>query len=62
MLRDTFAVELLLSGMKLEDVSRLLTHKSIKTTEAHYAPWVSRREQQLEDKLGEALSGMGFNA
>jgi integrase len=61
-LRDTFAVELILRDMKIEDVSKLLTHNSIKTTEQHYSPWVTQREQQLEAKLKEALNGMGFNA
>lgn len=37
MLRDTFAVEHLLAGMPIEQVSMLLGHKSIKMTEKHYA-------------------------
>lgn len=36
-LRDTFAVDLLTKGVPLEEVSRLLGHTSIKTTEHHYA-------------------------
>jgi integrase/recombinase XerD len=59
-LRDTFAVELLLAGFKLEEVSRLLTHESIKTTEVHYAPWIKRRVEQLDAKLEDALSRMGM--
>ena len=39
MLRDTFAVEMLLAGVPLEQVSMLLGHKSVKITEKHYAPW-----------------------
>jgi integrase len=58
-LRDTYAVEMLLAGVLLEDVSRLLTHTSIQTTERHYAPWVKPRLQQLEDKSVEALRKMG---
>lgn len=46
--RDTFAVELLLSGVPLERVSVLLGHKSVKVTEKHYAPWVRARQEQLE--------------
>lgn len=46
--RDTFAVELLLSGVPLERVSMLLGHKSLKVTEKHYAPWVRARQEQLE--------------
>ena len=46
--RDTFAVELLLSGMPLDQVGALLGHQSIKVTEKHYAPWVKARQEQLE--------------
>jgi integrase/recombinase XerD len=48
MLRDTFAVELLLVGVPLHDVAMLLGHKSIKTTEKHYAPFVMARMEQLD--------------
>jgi integrase len=44
MLRDTFAVKMLLAGVPLEDVSRMLTHNSTRTTERHYAPWVEERQ------------------
>jgi integrase/recombinase XerD len=47
MFRDTFAVECLLSGLRLDEVQVLLGHKSIKTTEKHYAPWVRARQEQL---------------
>ena len=46
--RDTFAVELLLSGVPLERVSVLLGHQSVKVTEKHYTPWVRARQEQLE--------------
>ena len=59
MLRDTFAVEMLLAGVPLEDVSRMLTHSSIRTTEKHYAPWVKARRRQLEDKAVAAMRKMG---
>ena len=59
MLRDTFAVELLLAGVPLEKVSKLLTHSSVTMTEKYYAPWVKRRQQQLHDELQDALSKMG---
>ena len=59
MLRDTYAVELLKAGVPLEDVSKLLTHTSIVTTERHYAPWVKSRLQQLEDKSVAAMRRMG---
>ncbi len=59
MLRDTFAVQLLLSGMPIEDVSRLLTHEDINTTQRHYAPWVQAREEKLANDVERALEGMG---
>lgn len=46
--RDTFAVELLLSGVPIERVSILLGHSSVRITEKHYAPWVRDRQVQLE--------------
>ena len=51
MLRDTFAVEMLLSGVPIEEVSMLLGHASIKTTEKHYAPWVLARQEKLEKSV-----------
>ena len=48
MFRDTFAVELLLAGVPLDQVSLLLGHNSIKVTEKHYAPFVKARQVQLE--------------
>jgi integrase/recombinase XerD len=48
MFRDTFAVELLLAGALLDQVSLLLGHSSIKITEKHYAPFVKARQEQLE--------------
>jgi len=47
MFRDTFAVEMLLAGVPLEQLSILLGHKSVKITEKHYAPWVKARQEQL---------------
>lgn len=54
MLRDTFAIELLLAGVPIDQVSRLLGHSSIKTTEKHYAPWVRARQEQLENSVRQA--------
>ena len=48
-LRDTFAVGLLEKGIPLEEVSKLLGHTSIKTTEKHYAPWVDKRQKRLDE-------------
>jgi integrase/recombinase XerD len=46
--RDTFAVELLLAGVDLQDVATLLGHSSTRITEKHYAPWVKARQARLE--------------
>jgi site-specific recombinase XerD len=48
-LRDTFAVGLLLQGIPIEEVSLLLGHASIRTTEKHYSPWVQARQNRLDD-------------
>jgi integrase len=47
-LRATFAVDLLTKGVPLEHVSKLLGHKSVKTTEKHYAKWVKGRQDRLD--------------
>lgn len=47
-LRDTFAVDLLQKGVPLEEVSKLLGHESIKTTEKHYAKWMKGRQDRLD--------------
>jgi integrase len=54
--RDTFAVELLLTGVPIERVSVLLGHQSVRITERHYAPWVRSRQEQLEADLANAWS------
>ncbi len=46
--RDTFAVELLLAGVPIDQVSVLLGHSSVKITEKSYSPWVKARQEQLE--------------
>lgn len=53
-LRDTFAVEMLLAGVPIDQVSILLGHSSVKITEKHYAPWVAARQRQLEDSVKRA--------
>ena len=47
-LRDTFAVDLLEKGVPLEEVSKLLGHTSIKTTEKHYSAWIKGRQDRLD--------------
>jgi site-specific recombinase XerD len=47
-LRDTFSVDLLTKGVSLQTVSILLGHRSIRTTEKHYAPFVKATSDALE--------------
>jgi integrase len=47
-LRDTFACDLLSKGTPMEEVSKLLGHTSIKTTEKHYAQWVKSRQDRAD--------------
>ena len=47
-LRDTFAVELLSKGVPMEEVSKMLGHTSIKTTEKHYAKWAKGRQDRVD--------------
>jgi integrase/recombinase XerD len=54
MFRDTFAVELLLAGVPLDQVSTLLGHTSIKTTERSYVPFVKARQLQLQESVRNA--------
>lgn len=46
-LRDTFAVELLLAEVSMQDVADLLGHSSVRTTERYYAPWNKSRRDRL---------------
>jgi integrase len=47
-LRATFAVDLLQKELPLEHVSKLLGHRSVTTTEPHYAKWVKGRQDRLD--------------
>ena len=55
-LRDTFAVDLLEKGVPLEEVSKLLGHESIKTTERHYSKWMKGRQDRLDKLVTSAWS------
>jgi site-specific recombinase XerD len=58
-LRDTFACDLLEKGVALEDVSKLLGHRSIKTTEKHYAAWVKTRQSRLDNVVRSTWEASG---
>ena len=63
MFRDTFAVEMLLAGVPIDQVSLLLGHASVKITEKSYSPFVKARQVQLQEsvrnawKLGQPTGG-----
>jgi integrase/recombinase XerD len=48
-LRDTFACHLLENGIPLEEVSKMLGHESIVTTEKHYSKWIKGRQDRLDN-------------
>jgi integrase/recombinase XerD len=54
--RDTFAIELLLTGVPIERVSVLLGHQSVRIAERHYSAWVRSGREQLEADLVNAWS------
>jgi site-specific recombinase XerD len=47
--RDTFATELLSNGVDIRTVQQLLGHRSIRTTEKHYAHWIAAHQQLLDN-------------
>jgi integrase len=61
-LRDTFAVSLLQKGVPLEEVSKLLGHTSIKTTEKSYSPLVTARQDRLDNLIVGTFEGVGAEA
>lgn len=60
MFRDTFAVESLLSGMRLDEVSTILGHSSVKITERHYMPWVRARQKSLNESVMQSWVKQGI--
>jgi integrase/recombinase XerD len=62
MLRDTFAVELLKADVRLEHVSILLGHESIKTTEKSYAPFVTALQKVVTNVVRNSWGAQGVEA
>ncbi len=60
MFRDTFAVESLVAGMRVEEVSILLGHRSVRVTEKHYLPWVRARQTTLTESAKMAWTKQGI--
>ena len=60
--RHTFAVELLLAGVGIEQVSKLLGHKTMRTTERYYSAWVKERQQKLIIEVKDAWKHMQLPA
>jgi site-specific recombinase XerD len=56
--RDTFSVDLLTKHTDIRVVQQLLGHTSIKTTEKHYAPWVT----SFQAALDEATAKLNFGS
>jgi integrase len=46
-LRDTCAVRWLVNGVPIGDVSKLLGHSNVHTTETYYARWIPARALRL---------------
>ena len=59
-LRDAYAVNLILAGVSIQDVSQALGHSSIKVTEAHYSPWIKERQIKLAATLRAAWAAQGI--
>ncbi len=53
-LRDTFATELLLADVAMDDVATLLGHQSVSITERYYAAWCTTRRDRLRDVVTHA--------
>jgi integrase len=56
--RHTFAVELLLADVPIEQVSKLLGHKTVRTAERYYSAWVKERQRKLEADVKQAWTKM----
>ncbi len=54
--RDTFAVELLLARVPIDQVAILLGHSSVRITEKHYSPWVRARQATRRARRRERIT------
>lgn len=52
--RHTFAVDLLLRNVPIDQVADLLGHRSVAVTRKHYLAYVAGRRQQLQDSVSRA--------
>jgi hypothetical protein len=57
--RPCFPVALL-SGMRLEDVSTILGHSSVRVTEKHSMPWVRARQASLNQSVKQSWLKQGI--
>ena len=57
--RHTFAVDLLTKGVETKNVSLLLGHDSVLTTEKHYSAWIQKRQDALTADVLKAYSQNG---
>ena len=51
----------LLAGVPIDQVSILLGHSSVKTTERHYAPFVKARQEQLVSSVEKSWQLQGLH-
>ena len=58
-LRKAYATILFEAGERLENVSKLLGHKSVSTTEKIYVQWRRETLRDASEKLGNILAGSG---
>ncbi len=60
--RDTFAVRLLEQNVPIRTVQILLGHKSVRTTEEHYSPYLHSQQRLLDTAVAQLDFGEGGKA
>jgi integrase/recombinase XerD len=53
--RHTYAIELLLAGVDIRQLSKALGHSSVTITERYYAKWCTAQQEMLDKTLTKAL-------